>query len=264
LAVQQALSLAPPASQDGLKQALDATRRGNLISQIARSNHEFLQSTPSVSDEKIDGGKFSIDGTLTAIAGQDWIVGEVTIKDVHYSGQLPPIGSHIQIEGIVKEGRAYISQLKVLTSTSDQTRVQGQLGKTNPDGTTDVGGIPVTLGNDIASQIKPGDNVQLQAGAEKGKLDVTDKKTKDELASSGAFLTGTLTEVNGAKTTISARSSGSLIEVNVAQASIRTEGGKTIKFSDLKSYIGKEISLDGLYKNGNVVFAGSLILKTGD
>jgi len=57
----------------------------------------FLQNQLSVTDNKLDAGQFSIEGTLISIQDKTWNVGGTIIENVHLSGETPVIGSRNKI-----------------------------------------------------------------------------------------------------------------------------------------------------------------------
>jgi hypothetical protein len=265
LEIEQALPSASDSSQKSLNQALDVTRRGNLISQVAQTNPHFLQHQPSVSDQKLDGSQFKIDGILDSIAGQTWSVGGVVIQNVQFTGKVPAIGSHVKLEGLVKDGQAFISRITV-DEASDKapTKVEGQVGQTNGNGTTEIGGIPVSIADNSGPPLKPGDQVQLQAGPQNGKLKVTGQQSKPDQTKNSTAISGVLTAFNAPNGTVTVKMSGNSITVNISQASIKTESGSALKLTDLKGRIGQDIKLTDLHKTGNLISASTVQIGGSD
>jgi hypothetical protein len=265
LEIEQALPGASSSSQKSLNQALDVTRRGNLISQSAQNNPEFLQHQPSVSDQKLDSGQFKIEGTLVSINGSNWSVGGVVLKNVQLKAKPPSIGAYVRLEGVVKDGQAFINRIGVdSVSANAPTKVEGQVGQTNQNGTTEVGGIPLNIGDSSGAPLNPGDHVQLQAGPPNDKLKVTAQQSKNNQSASNTTIAGTLSAVDTAKGTLTVKMSGNLITVNVNQAAIKTENNRPLKLSDLKSRLGQDIKLEGLSKKGNLISAGSALISANN
>ncbi len=262
LEVQGVLATAPEAAQKGLEQALDASRRGNLISQAARSNPDFLESNPSVADPTLDGGQFAIEGTLSAVQNGVWGVGSVKLQNVHFKGEVPAPGSYVKIEGVVKGNEIFITRLQSEPAQADApTKVEGQVNQVQPDGAASVGGIPVKIANDKADQIKKGDQVQLQGAPAASQLDVTGHQSQSSKDKTATSIKGVLKSVDQEHRTIVVSLSGSLINVNIARAQLVTNNGQSLTFSDLTALIGHDVTLSGLSGTGKSISAGSLTVK---
>jgi hypothetical protein len=264
LELEQVLANVPQDSQPALKRALEVTRRGNIIARVAYANRDFLKRQPSVSDEKLEAGQFKIEGTVLSIQGRTWNVGGVIIENVYSPGKTPAIGSRVKLEGLVKGNETFISRIEVSESSKEPTKLEGQFGGTSQNGTANIGGISVTIGDHRSAQLKPGDNVQLQGSDDDGKLNVTNKESLWREASYSTTLSGILTAVNATGGAVTVRMAGSQIAVNVGEARIENESGQMLRLSDLNRLIGKDVRLDGLYKIGNLLFARQLRVETGE
>jgi ribosomal protein L24 len=260
--LEQTLAGAPLQSQPVIQQILDETRRGNTIAQVAYSNHDFLQQKPSVADKKLDSGQFSIEGTLISIDGKTWNVGGTIIENVHLSGKTPAVGSRVSLQGLVKYNNTFISKIEVSENSTEPTKVEGQFGGTNQNGTADISGIPVKISNNSSAQLNPGDNVQLQSGKDDGKLDVTSKNTN---ANQSITIEGVLTAVDVSKGTITVKMTGSAITINISHAKIESKNNdhRTYQISDLSRSIGRDINLESLTKQGNLLYADTVIIDAG-
>ena len=259
--LEQILAGAPRSSQPVIQQIIDQTRRGNTIAQVAYANHDFLQQQPSVADKKLDAGQFSIEGTLLSIEGKTWNVGGTIIENVHLSGETPAIGSRVKLQGLVKDNKTFISKIEVSENSTEPTKVEGQFGGTNQNGTADISGIPVNINNNSSGQLSPGDKVQLQSGVNDGNLDVTSKHNN----SNETTMDGILTAIDIKKGTVTIKMTGSLVTVNISHAQIESKnnGHRTYQISDLSHSIGSDIKLEGLSKKGNVLYADTVIVDEG-
>jgi hypothetical protein len=264
LELEQVLANAPEASKPALKHAFEITQRGNLVAQVAYANRDFLKRQPTVSDEKLEAGQFKIDGIVLSIQGRTWNVGAVIIENVYCPREAPPIGSRVKLEGLVKGNEVFISRIKVSENSEEPTKVEGQFGGTNENGTANIGGISVKIGDYSSAQLESGDKVQLQGNPDDGKLNVTSKESQRPEASPSTRLSGVLTGVNINGDTITVKMDGSQITVNVSEARIENESGQTLRLSDLNRLVGQDIRLDGLYKRGNLLFARQLRVEAGE
>jgi hypothetical protein len=260
--LQQTLASAHPSSQPIIQQIIDETRRGNIIAQVAYANHDLLQNQLSVTDNKLDAGQFSIEGTLISIQDKTWNVGGTIIENVHLSGETPVIGSRIKLQGLVKDHKTFITKISIGDNSTEPTKVEGQFGGTNQNGTADISGLSVTLNNPGNPQLNPGDQVQLQSGNDNTKLDVTGLQYDGNHTAS---LIGTLLSVDTSKGTITVKITGSQISVNVGKAQIsnKNDSHREYRLSDLKDSIGHDIKLDGLSKKGDLLYADTVWIETG-
>jgi hypothetical protein len=255
LELEQVLPKASQVSQPILQQIIDVTRRGNTIAQIAYANHDFLEQQPSITDETLDAGQFTIEGTLLSIQDKNWNIGGTVIENVNSSGKAPAIGSQVKLQGLVKDNNAFISNIEVSKNTSELTKVEGQFVGNNQNGTADISGIPVKIGNADNTQLKPGDNVQLQGGANDNKLNVTSKESNKKNISN---LSGVLVAVDTVRGTITVKTAGNKVVVNINEAQIENESGRNLTLSDLNHLLGQDVKLDGLNKKGAIFFAGNM------
>jgi hypothetical protein len=255
LELERTLAGVPQQNQPALKQALSVARRGNLIAQVAYANRDFLGSQPSVSDKSLDEHQFKIDGTLLSITGRTWNLGGVIIQNVFLSETEPVIGSCVKIEGVIKSGRTFISKITVSEDSKQPTLVEGQFGGTNQNGTSNVGGISVEIGNKTTTQLQPGDKVQLKGDNGDGKLNVTNKVSKQDENKNTTKLSGILTAVDDNDGIITIKSAGSQMVINVSEAQIENERGRALNLSELDHMVGQSLKLEGLYKKGGLLFA---------
>jgi hypothetical protein len=252
--LEQALANAPESSKPVLEHAIDVTRRGNLISNVAYANHDFLADQPSVSDEGLDGGQFKVEGVLLSIHSNTWNVGGVMLENVRLpKNTIPAIGIHVKIEGLVKGNQVFVSRLELEENNQQPTKVEGKYGGTNENGTVDIGGIPVEITGNTSAQLEPGENVQLQGGHAEGKLDVTHEDNNQNKNHETTKLNGVLTAVSG--NTITVTSLGSQILVNISEAQIENDNHHVLSLTELDQLVGENIKIDGLYKQDGSLFA---------
>jgi hypothetical protein len=207
----------------------------------------------------LEAGQFQIEGNLLSIQNNNWNVGGTIIKNVHISGQAPAIGSHVKLEGLVKDNNVFISQIETSENSPEPSRLEGQFRGTSQNGTADISGIQVKIGNENDANLKPGDNVQLQGAANNEKLNVTGKSNKNN----NTNLSGTLTEVRSLEGTIVVKMTGNQVTVNVSQARIenKNDNRQTFELSDLKRLIGQDVKLEGLYKKNNLLYASRVQIE---
>jgi hypothetical protein len=189
-------------------------------------------------------------------------VGGTIIENVHLSGETPVIGSRIKLQGLVKDHKTFISKISIGDNSTEPTKVEGQFGGTNQNGTADISGLSITLNNPGNPQLNPGDQVQLQSGNDNTKLDVTGLQYDGNHTAS---LIGNLIAVDTGKGTITVKITGSQISVNVSKAQIssKNDSHHEYRLSDLKDSIGCDIKLDGLSKKGDLLYADTVRIEIG-
>ena len=263
LQLQQVMANAKKESQPVLTQIIEETKRGNTIAQAAYANHDLLASQPSVADSKLDAGQVTVSGILLSIHDNTWNVGGTVIKNVHFSGKEPATGSKVVIQGLAKGDNFFISQIQINQEPANTTTVEGQYQGTNPDGTANISGLPVTTGTAGVITPTPGDNVQLQSGTSDNNLNVTDKQSGNDTLSS--TISGTLTAVDTAKGTITVKVTGNLFTINVNGAQIQNKNNKhqTLELTDLKQLTGQDVKISGLSKKNNILYANLVQIDAG-
>ncbi len=101
--------------------------------------------------------------------------------------------------------------------------------------------------------------MQLQGNTTDNKLNVTGKQNS---AAETTTVNGILTAVDIAKGTITVQLTGRQVKVDISNAQIQNFAGTTtLKIAGLKLLTGREIRLDGLSKNGNVLSASQVQVR---
>jgi hypothetical protein len=264
LELSQTLSLSSGSANAtaAIEKAIDDVRRGNTIAGVAYANQDLLKQRPSVKDEKLDMGQFRVEGILVSVHSHTWNVGGTEIKNVHFSGSTPAIGSRVKLEGLTKDSQVFLSRVEVIgnSAAGSETKVEGQFSGTETDGKARVGGIPVKIAEDKNSQLTPGDRVSLEGKSGADRLNVTDKKSQKDQSPTDVGLSGVLTAVDVREGTVTVRTAGNQIKVYVAEARITGDGknGKSMSISDASRLIGRDVRFGGLYKKDNLTYARSM------
>ncbi len=252
----QVLGTAPEATQPALSQALDATRRGNLIAQIAYGNPDFLSSFPSVLDEELEGAYFEIEGTLLSAEGGTWNIGGLLIKNINSSQGTPTIGSRVEIKGLVQGGQIFISKIEQEDDTEEQVKIEGIFGGTSSDGTIwYVGGIPVDMSQNITPPPQ-GNQLELKGIIQNGVFIVTEMESEEE-EEGEVEIEGVLVQVqiDPDEQIIVIEIAGIQVPVNISEALIMDEDGRPLTLSDLESLIGEDVQIAGVYRDDSLLFA---------
>lgn len=252
----QVLEAAPEATQPALKQALDATRRGNLIAQVAYGNPASLSSSPSVLDEELEAAYFELEGTLLSAEGGSWNIGGLLIENVNSPQGTPPIGSKVEIEGLVQGDQIFISKIKHKKKIENQVKIEGVFGGTSSDGTIwYVGGIPISKPQNIMPPPQ-GSQLELEGIIQDGIFTVTEMET-EEVKEGEVAISGILAQVHPGESIVVIEVAGAQVSVNISDALIKGEDGQPLTLSDLKSLAGKrkDIQVNGLYMKDDLLFA---------
>ena len=257
----QVSKTAPEDAQPALKQAIDATRRGTLIAQVAHGNPAYLSSSPSVSDEKLEATYFELEGTLVSAEGGTWNVGGVQLTNVNSSQPPPPQGSKVYLKGLVRNGEIIISKIKHKDITDNQVKIKGIFGGTSPDGETwYVGGIPVARPWDMALP-QEGKKVKVMGLMQGHLLGVTE--TESEEAVDEIEISGTLVSFQPGKKAIVIDVAGAQITINISEALINSESRQPLTLSGLKSLSGREIKVASPYMKKGLLYAKEIYIDVG-
>jgi Domain of unknown function (DUF5667) len=259
LELKQAASGASAGNRPVLQQIIAETGRANTIALVAYANHDLLKQSLAVTDSQLDAGQFKIEGTLLSIQNGLWDIGGTNIVNVVFAGALPAVGSQVKLTGLVKNDKTFISSISASTDTPQVTELEGQFVGVNQNGTANVSGISVNINNNSSAPITPGDNVQLQGNTTDNKLNVTGQQST---AAGTTAIIGTLTAVDIAKGTVTVQLTGRQVKVDITNAQIQNFAGTTtLKITGLKLFTGREIRLDSLSKNGNVISAALVQIR---
>ncbi len=264
LELQQVMINAPEANKQALKYAVDITRRGNLVARVTYNNHEFLDSQPSVSDEKLDSDQFEISGILLSVQDRTWNVGGVILENVSYMGKVPATGIRVKAEGVIKNNEVYISRIEVRESSQETTKLEGQFKGTNQNGMSDVGGISIKIADNNGTQLRPGDNVQLQSNPNDDRLNVTNRQRPQGETNNSIQTRGVLMAVDIVGDVITVKTTGSQLTVNIREAQLENENGRKLNKFDLNRLVGKAVKLDGLYNKGKLLFVRQVRVDVED
>jgi hypothetical protein len=255
ITLDQLQTVLPQTVQPELKRTLEISQRSNLIAKVTYSNPEFLSENPSILDSRLERGEFELRGTLISIDDGTWDIGGVTLRNVKWTEQPTP-GKFATIEGLSWDDKVYIIEIEYGEEIMEQVQIEGVFGGVSQDGSTwRIGGIPIEVQN---GETLPGENEKLELSgvAQDHKVTVTQIENRENGEEAGkAELDGTLKGVDIAQSTITVATAGTQFTVNVGQASIRTEDGKTLQLSALASLVDKGIEVKDLYKQGDLLYA---------
>lgn len=214
--LSQVLEAAPEAAQPAVKQALDATRRGSLIAKVAYGNPAFLGSSPSVLDEGLEAAFFKLEGPLLSVEGGTWNIGGLLIQNVNSSQETLLIGSRVEIEGLVRGGQVFVSDIEFEEETDDRVRIKGIFGGTSPDGTIwYVSGIPIGQLQNVAPPPR-GSELELEGVIQNGVFTIT-RMESDEDENGKVKIEGVLVQVDHGQKIIVIEVAGALVTVNISE-----------------------------------------------
>ncbi len=243
-----------------LARALSMTYRGNMIAEVAYNNRQYLSRLPSVTNDKVEDRQFMLDGTIISIQNRTWDVGGIKLNNV-YSPAAPPLpGKRVVIEGTVKGEEIFISRVDTCIDFSETTWMTGHFGGKNTDGTANISGVPVMIDDDYSTQLEPGDRVQLRGRAADGELAVIAQAGKPDYLFSGISQSGTLLSINISGTEITFSSAGNQITVNISEAIIIGENGRSLRLIELRRILGHHLKLEGLYRKDGQLYARSILV----
>ncbi len=214
--LSQVLDAAPEDAQPAVKQALDATRRGSLIAKVAYGNPAFLSSLPSVLDEGLEAAYFELEGTLLSIEGGTWNIGGLLLKNVNSPQGIPPIGSSVEIEGLVRGDQIFISEIELEEEIEDRVKMRGIFSGTSPDGTIwYVSGIPIGQLQNVAPPPR-GSELELEGVILNGVFTITEMESDDD-ENGKVKIEGVLVHVDRGQNIIVIEVSGAQVTVNIGE-----------------------------------------------
>jgi hypothetical protein len=214
--LSQVLDAAPEDAEPAVKQALDATRRGSLIAKVAYGNPAFLGSLPSVLDEGLEAAFFKLEGPLLSVEGGTWNIGGLLIQNANSSQGTFPIGSRVEIEGLVRGGQIFISEIELEEETDDRVKIRGIFGGTSPDGTIwYVSGIPIGQPQNVAPPPR-GSELKLEGVIQNGVFTVT-KMESDDDENGKVKIEGVLVQVDRGQKIIAIEVAGAQVTVNISE-----------------------------------------------
>ena len=249
----QLLAAAPESKQQALEQAIDAGRRGNLIARVGYGNPAILGSAPSVLDEKIESAYFELKGTLLSVDNSTWNIGGLLIRNVNSVVGIPPIGSRVEIEGVVQGSQTFISEVEYEEAKKEGVKIKGIFGGTSPDGAVwYIGGIAVNM---PPSTIPPPEGIQIELEGITAngvftiiKMETEDDEEIEERKKEKVEVDGVLVGIDRGKKTILVEVARARVTIDISSAQIEGEDEQPLSMSDLESLIGEEIEVVGSYR----------------
>lgn len=263
VALDRLLTGVPSAIQPHVEQALDAARRGNLIAEVAYENPDFLKTRPSVLDEKLEEGKFRVTGILRKVDGLSWNIDGTTLNNVRYKKALPPVGSRVRVEGLVTSSGTFIKKVELEEDGEEGVKVEGRFGGTDHSGQVwNIGGLQVSVSEGSNPPSEEG-TLEVRGTAESGTVTIKKMESREEVEDR-AQLEGILAQVNISMERITVKSTGTEVTVAVKGVPIKTDEGKLLVLSDLKSLLGEEVKILHPYVEGGILRAGEIRVHVED
>jgi hypothetical protein len=243
-----------PANKESIQKALDALRRGKVIADVSFDNPSFIDTRPSVRDGSLESGQFKIAGTVTETAGETWQIDGLTLNNVQYPGDAPPVNSPVVTEGITRAGKTYVVKVEPEGDASAGVSIQGTFEGTGEGGSVwYIGGIPVAVPKSVTPP-STGDETHLRRPAQSA-ADTAPQVEAKPSEKLGVEYDGRLSAVDANGLTITVTKAGTHISPNISLAQIRTEDGRTLTAALLRTNVVRDVKLKGLYRKNGVVYA---------
>lgn len=251
----QLLAVTPESKQEALKQSIDAGRRGNLIAKVGYGNPAILSSVPSVLDKKIESAYFELEGTLLSVENSTWNIGGLLIKSVNSAVGIPPAGNRVEIEGIVQDGKAFISEVEYDEARKDGIKIKGIFVGTSLDGKVwYIGGIAVNMPLNI---LPPPESrqIELEGIIKDGvftiiKLESEDEKDEGihEQEEVEVEIDGVLVGIDRSNNTILVEVARARVTIDISAAQVEGDDEQPLSVSDLESLVGEGVEIVGSYR----------------
>jgi hypothetical protein len=254
LTLDASMKSTKPANKESIQKALDALRRGKVIADVSFDNPSFIDTRPSVRDGSLESGQFKIAGTVTETAGETWQIDGLTLNNVQYPGDAPPVNSPVVTEGITRAGKTYVVKVEPEGDASAGVSIQGTFEGTGEGGSVwYIGGIPVAVPKSVTPP-STGDETHLRRPAQSA-ADTAPQVEAKPSEKLGVEYDGRLSAVDANGLTITVTKAGTHISPNISLAQIRTEDGRTLTAALLRTNVGRDVKLKGLYRKNGVVYA---------
>lgn len=250
-----------PEMQAELEETMGASRRASTVAVMADANPAFLSSQPSVTDKKLEQTYFTLEGILQSV-GDDWNIGGTILKNVSLPKDADyTSGGRIAVEGIIRDGKTFITSLKPKEGTSEEVRLEGMFSGTSPDGSVwYVSGIPINKPQDL-EQVSEGSDLNLTSTMQNGNVVVSGQASSDQEEKRNVKVTGKLIEVSSDNTVIVIKVAGAKITTNIEGAEIKVEDTSGLDKSGLRSLIGQEVRVSGLKSQDGVIYASKVFIE---
>lgn len=254
LTLDASMKSAKPANKESLQKALDVLRRGKVIADVSFDNPSFLDTKPSVRDGSLEAGQFKIAGTVTETAGETWQIDGLTLNNVQYPGDTPSVNSPVVTEGITHAGKTYVVKVEKEGDASAGVSIQGTFEGTGEGGSVwYIGGIPVEVPKSVTPP-STGDETHLRRPAQ-STADTTPQVEAKPSEKLGVEYGGKLSGVDANGLTITVTKAGTRISPNISLAQIRTEDNRILTVAQLRTSVGRDIKVRGLYRKNGIVYA---------
>jgi hypothetical protein len=234
--------------------------RGNLIAKVVYNNPDFLNNKPTVNDTDLDKSRFKVEGTLSNIENGVWQIGGISISGIKISQDAPPIGSTVEIEGIVYNNEVLIISIEYKQSSTDRVQIEGRyVGNTEDNTIWYIGSIPVGNLQNREPPLKD-QEIKLDGTLQNNKFVLTDLNDENE---DDIEISGTLSNYNSINNTITVIRNGQQTIININQALIKTEDGHNFDLSNFIIADGEKVSveIEGLFQENNIIYAKLITLE---
>ncbi|RJQ40696.1 MAG: hypothetical protein C4555_01120 [Dehalococcoidia bacterium] len=253
--LSQLIAETPESKHAALEETIDASRRGSTVAVVADANPSFLESAPSVADIRLEETYFKLEGVLQS-AGDDWNLGGITVKSVNLpKAARYSVGSRMAVEGIIRNGRAFISSVKSKEDKGNEVKIEGVFGGADPDGVWYISGIAIGRPQGTG-QASGGTKVKLTGLVQNGVFVVTRLEAGD--TPRDVKITGKLIEVSRNGDTIVIEVAGARLTTSIEKAEVTTDSGVKLDKSDLRALTGQEIVISGLKSKEGILYAGKI------
>ncbi len=248
-------------------QAVMSNRQGSVMAEVASANPSFFQKAPSLAEEEFEKSYFKITGVRLDTKRDELNVGGILVPNVKTSLEIPPVGSNIELRGLVQGGETFISRVTLHKSEDGEVELEGIYGGTSPDGAFwRVGGILIARPQDINPPFT-GKKVELSGRVVNDRFvasELEDEEAEeDEEESREVKIHGILAGINADKTTMVLESGAARIVTDISKAELKTKDGRTLKISDLSLLVGEDITVKVNRLEDKLMWVGEVSVAVG-
>jgi hypothetical protein len=153
-----------------VEQAIQTTRRGNIIARIASGNRSLLNTGVSVYEDDLDEAYFEIEGDVLSVDGNTWNVGGIELNNVNTT-DAPPVGHTIKVYGLIRNNKTYLGEIEDGQANLGVSSIRGVYTGENAEGQWSVSGLTVGE-SDNATPPPPGDEVEVKGKVRDGVFNI--------------------------------------------------------------------------------------------
>jgi hypothetical protein len=173
------------------------------------------------------------------------------------------MNARVRTEGLTRNGKVYVTRVDPDGDATAEITIQGTFeGSSNGGAVWNVAGIAVSVPEGTSAPAA-GAKLHLRRPSENDKAGFSQVEPQQP-EETGVDFGGKLTAVDVNARTISVVRAGTQIRVNITGTILRADNKRPLTLSQLQSMVGRDITVRGLTRKANVLYAAELVADAGD